>query len=95
MQDQEVTASITMPVTKWRKKNSETAPFFIDPPDNVYALYFMEFEVKGIPNFAVEELFVCKNDAAVSEDSTDGTDQTADSLWGKSSRASSCSLGMR
>ena len=45
------TASIATPMTKQRKKNSETNPLFVDPPDDAYAPYFKEFEGKRAPNF--------------------------------------------
>ncbi len=76
--------SITTPVTKRRKKNSDADPLFVDPPDDAYAPYFKEFEGKRAPNFTtVEDLVLCKSYAAVSEDPTVGTDQTAETFWGK------------
>ena len=89
-------ASIVMPVTKRRKKNSDTDPLFIDPPDDAYAPYFKEFEGKRAPNFtAVEDMVLCKSYAAVSKNPTVGTDQTAETFWGKFLRALSCSLHLR
>jgi hypothetical protein len=71
-------------VTKRRKKNSDANPLFVDPPDDAYAPYFKEFEGKRAPNFTtVEDLVLCKSYAAVSEDPTVGTDQTAETFWGK------------
>ena len=76
--------SITTPVTKRRKKNSDANPLFVDPPDDAYAPYFKEFEGKRAPNFTtVEDLVLCKSYAAVSEDPTVGTDQTAETFWGE------------
>ena len=76
--------SIATPVTKRRKKNSDADPLFVDPPDDAYAPYFKEFEGKRAPNFTtVEDLVLCKSYAAVSEDPTVGTDQTAETFWGK------------
>ena len=90
------TASITTPVAKRRKKNSETNPLFVDPPDDAYTPYFKEFEGKRAPNFtAVEDLVLCKSYTSVSKDPTVGTDQTAETFWGKFLRALSCSLHMR
>ena len=44
----------------------------------------MEFEGKRAPNFTtVEDLVLCPSYAAVSEDPTVGTDQTAETFWGK------------
>ena len=88
-------ALIALPGTKQRKKNTETDLLFVNPPDDTYAPYFNEFEGKRAPNFtAVEDLVLFKGYAAVSEDHTVGTDQTAESFWGKFLRASSCSLDM-
>ena len=88
--------SITTPITKRRKKNSDADPLFVDPPDDTYAPYFKEFEGKRTPNFtAVKDLVLCKSYAAVSEDPTVGTDHTAETFWGKFLRALSCSLNMR
>jgi hypothetical protein len=71
-------------VTKRKKKNSDANPLFVDPPDDAYAPYFKEFEGKRAPNFTtVEDLVLCKSYAAVSEDPTVGTDQTAETFWGK------------
>ena len=90
------TASIATPVTKRRKKNSESNPLFVDPPDDAYAPYLKEFKGKRAPNFtAVEDLVLCKSYAAMSEDPTVGTTQTAETFWGKFLRALSCSLHMR
>ena len=76
--------SITTPVTKRKQKNSDANPLFVDPPDDAYAPYFKEFEGKRAPNFTtVEDLVLCKSYAAVSEDPTVGTDQTAETFWGK------------
>ena len=92
----EKAGSIATPVTKRRKKNSDADPLFVDPPDDAYAPYFKEFEGKRAPNFTtVEDLVLCKSYAAVSEDPTVGTDQTAETFWGKVLRALSCSLHMR
>ncbi len=56
-------------------------PFFVDPPDDVFAPYFEEFQSKRAPNFtAVEDLILCKAYAAVSEDPTIGTDQTVETF---------------
>ena len=89
-------ALITTPMTNGRKKNSETNPLFVDPPDDAYAPYFKEFEGKRAPNFtAVEDLVLCKSYAIVSKDPTVGTNQTAATFWGKFLRALSCSLHMR
>ena len=89
-------ASIPTPITKWRKKNSETNPLVIDPPDDAYTPYFKEFEGKRAPNFTtVEDLVLCKSYAAVSGDPTVGINQTAETFWGKFLRALSCSLHMR
>ncbi len=75
---------ITTPMTKRRKKNSDANPLFVDPPDDAYAPYFKEFDGKMAPNFTtVEDLVLCKSYAAVSEDPTVGTDQTAETFWGK------------
>ena len=83
-------------VTKRRKKNSDANLLFVDPPDDAYAPYFKEFEGKRAPNFtAVEDLVLCKSYAVVSKDPTVGTDQTAETFWGKFLRALSCSLHMR
>ena len=77
------TASIVMPVMKQRKKNTETDPLFVDPPDNAYSLYFKEFESKRAPNFtAVEDLVLCKAYTAGSENRNVGINQTAEILWG-------------
>ena len=49
-----------------------------------------------VPDFtAVEDLVLCKAYAAVSEDPNVGTDQTAETFWGKVLRALFCSLDMR
>ena len=80
--------SIATPMTKRRKKNSDTNPLFVDPPDDRYAPYFKEFEGKRAPNFtAVKDLVLCKSYAAVSKDPTVGTNQTAETFWGKFLRA--------
>ena len=87
---------IATPMTKRRKKNSDANPLFVDPHDDAYAPYFKEFEGKRAPNFtAVEDLVLCKSYAAVSKDHTVGTNQTAETFWGKFLRALSCSLHMR
>ena len=89
------TAMMT-PVMKHRKKNAGTDPLFINPPDDEYTPYFKEFEGMRAPIFtAVEDLVLCKAYAAVSEDPTVGTDQTAETFWGKFLRALFCSLGVR
>ena len=90
------TASIVTPLTKRRKKNSETNPLFVDPPDDAYAPYFKECGGKRAPNFtAQEDLVLCKSYAAISKDPTVGTNQTAKTFWGRFLRALSCSLHMR
>ena len=76
--------AIPTPTTKRRKKNSDADPLFVDPPNDAYAPYFVEFEGKRAPNFtAMEDLVFCKSYAAVSKDPTVGTDQTAETIWGK------------
>ena len=76
--------AIPTPTTKRRKKNSDADPLFVDPPDDAYAPYFVEFDGKRAPNFTnVEDLVLCRAYGAVSEDPTVGTDQTAETFWGK------------
>ena len=75
--------AIVTSMTKCKKKNAGSDPFFVDPPDDTYAPYFKEFEGERAPNFtAVEDLVLCKAYAAVSDDPTVGTDQTAETFWG-------------
>ena len=78
------TPAMMTPVMKHRKKNARTDPLFVEPHDDAYTSYFKELEVKRAPNFtAVEDLVLCKAYKAVSEDPTVGTDQTAETFWGK------------
>ncbi len=59
-------------------------PLWNNPPDDVYAPYFEEFQSKRSPNFTtVEDLILFKSYAAISEDPTVGTDQTVGTFWGK------------
>ncbi len=76
-------AAIVTPTTKRKKKNAGSDPLFVDPPDDADAPQFKEFRGKRAPNFnAVEDLVLCKAYAAVSEDPTVGTDETAETFLG-------------
>ncbi len=90
------TAAMMTSVMRHRKKNDGIDPLFVDPCDEAYAPYFKEFDGQRAPNFtAVEDLVFYKACAAVSEDTTVGTNQTAETFWGQFLRASFCYLCMR
>ena len=77
-------STVAVVITKRKKKGEYSDPLYVDPPDDVFAPYFEEFQSKRAPNFtAVEDLILCKAYAAVSEDPTIGTDQTVETFWGK------------